>query len=51
MNMEQYFLDLESEDYKSELSKKMVLFRILDENVMMSIEELRKKSIYVCQEV
>lgn len=51
MNMEQYFLDLESEDYKSELSKKMVLFRILNENVMMSIEELRKKSIYVCQEV
>ena len=53
MEREQYFLDMESEEYKKDLSTKKVMIKILDTSSInvKTIEDIRKKKIYVCQEV
>lgn len=53
MKKEQYFLDLEDESYKASLQKKPVMIKLLDtEDISFkSIEMLKNKKIYVCQEV
>lgn len=53
MKKEKYFLDLETEEYKKDLMQKMVMFKVFNYDMMgcKSIDELKNKSIYVCQEV
>ena len=53
MDKEQYYLDLETQEYKDELASKKVMFRLIDTNnfVVKNINELKNKRIYVCQEV
>ena len=48
---EDKFLALETDKYREELSKKKVLFKVLDNSDGLSIKELKDKKIYVCQEV
>lgn len=51
MTAEDKFLALETDEYREELSKKDVLFKILDNNDGLTIKALKDKKIYVCQEV
>ena len=51
MTIEDKFLALETDEYRVELSKKNVLFKILDNSEGLSIKKLKDKKIYVCQEV
>ena len=51
MKKEQYFLDMESEEYKLSLRDKKVMFRLLSNDFELSIDKLKEASIYVCQEV
>ena len=51
MKMEQDFLLISTDEYKKELSEKQVLIKILENNMNLTIEKLKNKRIYVCQEV
>ncbi len=51
MKKEQDFLIVSTDEYKKELSEKNVIIKILNNDLGLSIEELRNKKIYVCQEV
>ena len=53
MEREQYYLSLETEEYKKDLSSKKVMFRLLNGDLIgvSSIDDLATKHIYVCQEV
>ena len=51
MKKEQDFLLISTDEYKKELSEKNVIIKILDNNMNFTIEELKNKRIYVCQEV
>ena len=51
MIAEENFLALETDEYREELSKKNVLFKLLDSRDGLNIKELKDKKIYVCQEV
>lgn len=51
MKIEQEFLDKETDEYRENLKKKNVFIRILDQDFKYSIEDLKSKRIYVCQEV
>lgn len=51
MKKEQEFLMASTDEYRKELSEKNVLIKMLNNNMNLSIEELRNKKIYICQEV
>ena len=51
MKKEQEFLLVSTDEYKKELSEKNVIVKMLNNNLNLSIEKLRNKRIYVCQEV
>ena len=51
MKKEQEFLLVSTDEYKKELSEKNVILKMLNNNLNLSIEKLRNKRIYVCQEV
>ena len=51
MRNEQKFLDKETDEYILSLSKKEIMFKILYSNNIKSLDDLRNKNIYVCQEV
>ena len=51
MKKEQDFLIVSTDEYKKELSEKQVFIRVLNNNLNLTIEELKNKKIYVCQEV
>ena len=51
MKKEQDFLLISTDEYKKELGEKNVIIKILDNNMNFTIEELKNKRIYVCQEV
>ena len=53
MEKEQYYLNVETEDYKRDLSSKKVMFKLLNGNLIgiNDINEMLDKRIYICQEV
>lgn len=51
MKVEQEFLTKETDEYRKSLKEKSVMVRILDDGFKYSIEDLKSKRIYVCQEV
>lgn len=53
MKNEEMFLSKETDEYRAELAKKRVMFYIFQypNSPIKSIEILRKKKIYICQEV
>lgn len=51
MIAEENFLVLETDEYREELSKKNVLFKLLDNRDGLNMKELKDMKIYVCQEV
>lgn len=51
MIREDEFLKLETEEYRQNLSKKNVLFKVLANDKGLRIDDLCQKRIYVCQEV
>lgn len=53
MKMEQYFLEKESKEYIDELSSKIVMFKLINKESfsIKSLEDIKAKKIYVCQEV
>ncbi|MBR1453130.1 MAG: GNAT family N-acetyltransferase, partial [Lachnospiraceae bacterium] len=53
MKNEEMFLSKETDEYRAELAKKRVMFYIFQypNSPIKSIENLRKKKIYICQEV
>lgn len=51
MKKEKYFLDLEAEEYKKDLSSKSVLIKVLNPSLLPRDIDLCAKKIYVCQEV
>ena len=53
MDREQVFLEMESDEYKKELSIKNVMMKMLitDKINIKTLDDMRNKKIYVCQEV
>lgn len=51
MMNEEKFIELETDEYRKNLSKKNVMMKILNNNNGLSIEKLCSKKIYICQEV